>query len=54
MERAWLWKSARAKSIIWFIAILIFNTIGILPIIYLVFIKPNAWMYKKAKKKKKK
>jgi len=50
-ELAWkaiaLWKSARNKHLIWFIAILIFNTIGILPILYIVFFQ------KKAKKKKK-
>jgi len=48
-ELAWkaiaLWKSARNKHLIWFIAILIFNTIGILPILYIVFFQ------KKVKKK---
>ena len=32
-----LWKSGRNNQLIWFICILIFNTIGILPIIYLKF-----------------
>jgi len=32
-----LWKSGRNNQLYWFIAILIFNTIGILPIIYIYF-----------------
>jgi methionyl-tRNA synthetase len=32
-----LWKSARKSQIIWFIAFIVFNTAGILPIIYLLF-----------------
>ena len=32
-----MWKSARNKQLAWFICIVIFNTIGILPIIYLVW-----------------
>jgi uncharacterized membrane protein YiaA len=32
-----LWKSARNKNLGWFIAILILNTVGILPIIYILF-----------------
>jgi len=32
-----LWKSGRNKQLAWFICIFIFNTIGILPIIYLLF-----------------
>lgn len=40
-EIAWkgvgLWKSAKNNQLKWFVAILIFNTIGILPIIYLKF-----------------
>ena len=35
-----LWYSGRKKQKIWFICILIFNTIGILPIIYLLIYKP--------------
>jgi hypothetical protein len=31
-----LWKSARANQLAWFICIVVFNTIGILPIIYIV------------------
>ena len=30
-----LWKSARKGSVVWFIALAIFNTIGILPILYI-------------------
>jgi len=30
-----MWKSARNKQLVWFICIAVFNTIGILPIVYL-------------------
>lgn len=36
-----LWHSARNKQLVWFIAILIVNTVGILPIIYLIFARPK-------------
>jgi len=39
-----LWKTARNKQKIWFIFILVLNTVGILPIVYLL------WFQKKAKK----
>jgi len=32
-----LWKAARADQMGWFIALIVFNTVGILPIIYLLF-----------------
>lgn len=32
-----LWKAARADQMAWFIALIVFNTVGILPIIYLLF-----------------
>ncbi len=32
-----MWKSARNSHLIWFVAILVFNTLGILPIVYLLF-----------------
>jgi hypothetical protein len=31
-----LWKAARNKQMAWFICLAIFNTVGILPIIYLL------------------
>ena len=31
-----LWKSARHDQLVWFICIGIFNTVGILPIIYIL------------------
>ncbi len=40
-----LWKSARNKKLGWFIAILILNTLGILPILYI-------YIFSKKKKKK--
>lgn len=32
-----LWRAAGEKSVPWFIALMVFNTVGILPIIYLAF-----------------
>ncbi len=32
-----LWKAARADQMAWFIALIVFNTVGILPIVYLLF-----------------
>jgi hypothetical protein len=32
-----MWKSARNNQIAWFICLAIFDTVGILPIIYLLF-----------------
>lgn len=37
-----LWRAARANQTLWFIAILIFNTLGILPLIYLLFFAPES------------
>ena len=38
-EAAWkgvaLWRAGRNAHLVWFIALLIFNTLGILPIIYI-------------------
>ena len=42
-----LWKSARKGSIVWFIVIAVFNTVGILPILYI-------YIFSKMDKKKKK
>jgi hypothetical protein len=52
-----LWKSARKSSLIWFIVLAIFNTLGILPILYIfVFskIKVKSVKQKKVTKKKSK
>jgi methionyl-tRNA synthetase len=32
-----MWKAGRNDQLVWFICMFIFNTIGILPIIYLLF-----------------
>ncbi len=45
-----LWYSARDKQTVWFVCILIFNTVGILPIIYLLIHKPWKKRGKKSKK----
>jgi hypothetical protein len=31
-----MWKSARANQLAWFICIAVFNTLGILPIVYIL------------------
>lgn len=36
-----LWRAARANQTAWFIALLVFNTMSILPIIYLCFFAEN-------------
>ncbi len=41
-----LWKAGRNNDLIWFIVMFIFNTAGVLPILYLVFFQ------KRHKKKK--
>ena len=41
-----LWKSAGKKRLVWFLCIAIFNTIGILPIIYIFFIKETGNIYR--------
>ena len=58
-----LWKSARNDSLIWFIVLAIFNTAGILPILYIfvfskmkskrVKAKPKKAVKKKTNKRKK-
>ena len=32
-----LWKSARNNELAWFVCLAIFNTVGILPILYILF-----------------
>jgi len=43
-----LWKSARKKSVLWFIILLIFNTVGILEILY-IFVFSKISLKNKAK-----
>ena len=37
-----LWRAARNNHLVWFICLAIFNTVGILPIVYLVLNKNKA------------
>lgn len=37
-----LWKAARNNHLAWYICILIFNTVGILPIVYLKFFQKRS------------
>jgi predicted permease len=36
-----LWKSAQHEQLAWFICLAIFNTAGILPIVYILFFQKN-------------
>jgi hypothetical protein len=36
-----MWKAGRNNHLAWFVCILVINTIGILPIIYLAFFQPK-------------
>jgi len=36
-----LWKSARNNQMVWFVLILFLNTFGILPLIYVLWLKGN-------------
>ena len=45
-----LWKSARHKQLVWFIFLLIINSVSILPIIYLLFFQKKRKI-KRIKKK---
>ncbi len=50
-----LWKSARKGSVIWFIVLAVFNTAGILPILYIfVFSKMSDSKIEQIKTSKKK
>ena len=37
-----LWKAAKNNQMGWYICILIFNTVGILPILYIKFFQKNS------------
>ena len=37
-----LWRSAKKNQLNWFIAILLFNTGGLLPLLYLLFFQSNS------------
>jgi len=48
-----MWKCGRHNQLAWFVIILIFNTAGILPIVYLLFFQKKK-IERKTKPKKKK
>jgi len=45
-----LWKSGKNNQLAWFICIFIFNTVGILPIIYLAFFQKDSKVSKKSRR----
>ncbi len=46
-----LWKSARNSQLAWFIVMAIFNTAGILPIVYIMFFQKKRQITVSKKKK---
>lgn len=46
-----LWKAARKGQTIWFVALLLVNSMGILPLVYILFNQDQKEAPKKAKKK---
>lgn len=46
-----LWKCGRNNQLPWFIAILVLNTLGILPILYLLFFQKKPFIKTKKKKR---
>lgn len=46
-----LWKSGRKNQFVWFICLFIFNTVGILPLVYLIFFQKGKKLFDKKKKK---
>ncbi len=49
-----MWKSARQEQLAWFICIAIINTVGILPIVYLLFFQKNKKTRNQGTKKRRK
>ena len=45
-----LWKAGRNNHLVWFVFILVFNTLGILPIVYLGFFQKKGQRKKKGRK----
>ena len=48
-----MWKAGRNNQLIWFVVILIFNTAGILPIVYLAWFQKKGKVVRKTEKKNK-
>ena len=46
-----LWKCGRNNQIVWFVFVLILNTVGILPIIYLLFFQKKNGNFGKKKRR---
>lgn len=44
-----LWKSSRNNQLYWFIALIVVNSLGILPAIYLIFFQKKQALAKKSK-----
>ena len=54
MKGMGLWRSARHDQKYWFVGILIVNSAGILPLIYLLFFQKGSLLFQKWLKKQKK
>ncbi|MBI5804172.1 hypothetical protein HY450_02920 [Candidatus Pacearchaeota archaeon] len=47
-----LWKSARRNHLVWFVFILIVNSLGILPIVYLILYREKKKVRKTSRKRR--
>ncbi len=47
-----LWHSARGRQLAWYVVLIIFNTAGILPVIYLLFFRKKQSSEKPVKRKR--
>ena len=47
-----MWKAGKNNHLAWFICIFVFNTVGILPIIYLAFFQKRKAARKETKKRR--
>lgn len=45
-----MWRAGRNDQLGWFVAILILNTVGILPIVYLAFFQPETPAAKRSRR----
>lgn len=46
-----LWKSGRNNQLYWFVALFVLNTLGVLPIVYLLWFQKKGKSEKKVRKK---
>jgi len=47
-----LWHSARQNQKVWFVALMVVNSVGILPLVYLIFVSKTKFWVKETEKAK--